>query len=220
VMRVDRDGAGFAVEYTGGVQRTRAVVVAIPPPALRTVTLPVDTEGLDILRQVGFLPSVRLNLGYERAGILDPLAITPAGMGDHPVIGIGAISAWMHGAAPAGKEVVRISASGWRSEALLGLPTPQVVDGLLSDCRALGIHLPAHDWVEVFEERHAIVRTPPGHFMESRRFGRCDRGGLHFAGDWLTGSTIEGAVRSGEAAAARTIAAVRAIRSGAVVCVT
>jgi len=82
-------------------------------------------------------------------------------------------------------------------------PADQVASQLLADCARLGVHIPAADWVDVLQEPHAIVHTPPGHFTKTHSFAARDRNGLYFAGDWLTGSTIEGAVRSGEAAAAR-----------------
>lgn len=57
----------------------------------------------------------------------------------------------------------------------------------------------------MIETPDAIVRTPPGHFRQVLEFARRDREGLHFAGDWLTGSTLEGAIRSGELAADRAL---------------
>jgi len=141
--------------------------------------------------------------GYERERVLYPGTITPAGAAQHGLSGIGSMRAWFPDRLPPGKEIVTLSAAAWRSAQLLGKPADHVASQLLADCVKAGVHVPAPDAVGVLEDRHAIVRTPPGHFRATQAFVARDRNGLELAGDWLSGSTVEGAVRSGEAAAQR-----------------
>ena len=49
--------------------------------------------------------------------------------------------------------------------------------------------------------------TPPGHYRRMAAFLRRPRKRLLYAGDWLTGSTIEGAVRTGVSAAEQILKA-------------
>ena len=200
---VESDGCAFHVHHAGAVEHASTVIVAIPAPATRALVLPLESADETFVRSIRFVPSVRAQLGYGRRGVLYPPVIAPADPGRRPIVGIGALSAWFPQRADPSKDILQVNASAWRSAELLGQPADQVASQLLADCARLGVHIPAADWVDVLQEPHAIVHTPPGHFTKTHSFAARDRNGLYFAGDWLTGSTIEGAVRSGEAAAAR-----------------
>jgi predicted NAD/FAD-dependent oxidoreductase len=183
------------------LERAKTVIVAIPPPAIKSLKLPLEEVDNAVMANIQFVPSVRINVGYRRHVHFDHPAITPCGPGRRPIVGISSMRGWMQANAPTDRDIVRISASAWRSEQLLGCATEHITRELLADCLALGVVLPAHDWLDVLEEPNAIVCTPPGHFCSTRSFVGRDRNGLFFAGDWLTGSTVEGAIRSGESAA-------------------
>jgi len=202
------EGDLIRVRHSAGVEHARTAILAIPATALRHLELPLDEADRGSINSVEYVPGLALNLGYARAGILYPPSVTPAGPRRHPVVGIGAMSAWAPMHTPAGRDLVQIRASCWRSQQLIGQSDAQIARELLSDCAQAGLHIPESDWTEVISWPNAIARTPPGHFKATQRFVQRERNGLYFAGDWLSGSTIEGAVRSGEAAAARASARV------------
>jgi protoporphyrinogen/coproporphyrinogen III oxidase len=212
VSAVEPNESGFIVWHGSEAERARTVIIAIPPPAVRLLEIPLSDQDKGALFGIRLIPSVRLNLGYDRDIRFEPPAVTPCGAGRCPIVGISSITGWQRANAPGGRDILRVSASAWRSEELLGYPQELVARELLYDCRVLGLDLPVPDWIDVLEERHAIVRTPPGHFRLARDFMKRDRNGLFFAGDWLTGSTIEGAIRSGEAAATHVTAGLRLVK--------
>lgn len=206
VSAVEWDGKGFTVHHAAGVEHAAAVVVAVPPPAMADIRLGLEHSEESFLRGIAYVPSVRAVFRYDRERVLYPGTVTPAGGARHALSGIGSMNAWFPGRLPRGQEIVTISAAGWRSAELLDQPADHVASQLLADCTRAGVHVPSPDAVTVLEDRHAIVRTPPGHFRATQAFIASSRNGLEFAGDWQSGSTIEGAVRSGEAAAARVTA--------------
>ena len=63
------------------------------------------------------------------------------------------------------------------------------------------------DWVRLYPRSEATVIPTPGHYKRMEAFTRRSRGRVLYAGDWLTGSTIEGAVRTGFLAAEQVLAA-------------
>jgi predicted NAD/FAD-dependent oxidoreductase len=202
VRVIRREGSGYVLEHGHGSTRAAAVIVAVPAQALPELAAPMSAADAADAAAVAYVPNVRLYLGYRRRVALRPPAVTPAGPGRHPIAGITALSHWIPGRVPAGHEVVGISARGWRSRELAGSPCRTVARELLADCAALGVDVPEPDWTVVFREPAAIVVPGPGHFRRAAGFLSRARRGIHFAGDWLTGSTIEGAVRTGQLAAA------------------
>jgi protoporphyrinogen/coproporphyrinogen III oxidase len=209
VTAIDGEAGQLVARHERGAVAARAAIVAIPPAALLQVRMPLAAPDWAAIRAVEFAPSLRLNLHYGRTAVLDPPAVTPCGPGPRAIVGVSAMSRWLPQRTPPGREIVRVSASASRSAQLAGLSVEAAGRALLADCRGLGLELPDPDEVTAFEEPHAIVRTPAGHFTGALRFINGVRGTLDFAGDWLTGSTIEGAVRTGEAAAGRVIARLR-----------
>jgi protoporphyrinogen oxidase len=202
------EGNVLRVRHPAGVDYARTAIFAIPVHELRQFQLPLNEADRRCIDSVQYVPGIALNLGYERRGILYPPAVTPAGPGRHALVGIGEMSSWAPMHTPAGRELVQVRASCWRSEELIGKQDTQIAEQLLSDCRQVGLHIPESDWMEVVSWPNAIVRTPAGHFTATQAFVQREHNGVYFAGDWLSGSTIEGAVRSGEAAAARATARV------------
>ena len=197
VWKIQNLPQGLSVNHSRGVEYTRTAILAIPPSDALCLDAPFTRQDLSDLSMVQYVPSVRVNFGYNREGVLNPPVITPAGKGLHPIAGVSEISRWMKSRISKGNEIVRISATAKRSEQLLQSPAGRIAQALESDCRAMGIHLPTPDWMEAVTITNAIVKTPPGHFRRSKAFLNRPREKLFFAGDWLTGSTIEGAVRTG-----------------------
>jgi predicted NAD/FAD-dependent oxidoreductase len=81
------------------------------------------------------------------------------------------------------------------------MPPEEILEIVRHHCRELGVRLPDPEWALVIAWPEAIVVPSPGHYRRAANFLSLRRDGIHFAGDWLTGSTIEGAVRSGLVAA-------------------
>lgn len=201
VSKIFETCGSLTVVHSLGAESTRTAIIAIAPPDVLHMDIPLNFQDVNDIRAVRYAPSVRVNFGYHRTCVLKPPVITTAGPGSHTVVGIAEQSRWMPLRVPEGQEIVRVSATANRSEQLVNCSTTQIPAALLSDCRSLGVYLPEPDWSEVIIHPNAIVKTPPGHFKRARAFLRRDRERIFFAGDWLTGSTIEGAVRTGLAAA-------------------
>jgi predicted NAD/FAD-dependent oxidoreductase len=99
---------------------------------------------------------------------------------------------------------------GWRSRSLLGRDDETVVAELRKEMRRLGVSLPRPAWQHVVAREHATAIPEPGFTRRLRSLAAFRHARTFLAGDWLTGtSTVEGAVRSGQAAA-RAVLAVRA----------
>ena len=190
----------FVIRQGATAHQARRVILAVPAPAALAIEAPISSEDRADLRSVSYVPNIRLYLAYRRRITMTPSVLTPAGPQRHAIAGVTAVSQWMPHHVPAGMELIGISARAWRSAQLLA-DGEDAATGIRADCRALGIDLPVPDWTEIFNSALAIVLPRPGHFRTMTRFLDRPRRGIHFAGDWLTGSTIEGAVRSGVQAA-------------------
>jgi protoporphyrinogen oxidase len=201
VIAVFEDYGSLNIRHTKGIDQCKTVILAVPPPALKLLMLPIHILDMEYLEAIQFVPVVRANLGFNRNGVLPSPAITPAGPGRHAIAGCSLLSHWIPSRVPEGIEVVRVSAMGWRSEDLLDLSPDCIVGELLSDCRKAGIEMPEPIWTKTMVERTAIVKTPPAHFRKTLQLFEPYGPGIFFAGDWISGSTIEGAVRTGIRAA-------------------
>jgi protoporphyrinogen oxidase len=202
VRTVRSDSSGIVVEHSRGETRADTAIIAVPAHVLESLAIPISAADAADIGSAQYIPNVRLYLGYRhhRPELRAP-AVTPAGPGRHAIAGITSMSQWIPTRVPRGQEVVAISARAWRSRDLIGLPEEEVARELLRDCAALGIELPTPEWTVVFSEPMAIVLPRPGHFRRMVAFLTRSRRGIRFAGDWLTGSTIEGAVYTGQLAA-------------------
>lgn len=189
-------GAGFRVRLDDGEFDADSVVAAVPPEAARAICPAGAFGGTDIER-LGAAPIVNLHAVYSRRVLRERfLAFV-----DSPVQWVFDRSA-VAGLADGQYLAVSISAA----ERWIDEPTARVRDAFLPELRRV---LPAARDAELLEffvtrERRATFRQAPG----SRRFrpaARTPVPGLALAGAWVdTGwpDTMEGAVRSGESAAA------------------
>lgn len=209
VCAIETAGSRIVISHSSGQDEARAVIVAIPAPAIREIDIALTADDRIDLESIEYVPSVRANLGYDRRSVLSAPLITIAGPGRHRISGISEMSAWNPDRVPAGKEVVRISATASLSRELLDRDDQEVIVELINECNKLGIRVPNPEWTDVVSIRDALVLPSPGHFRKTFRFVQRPRQQIHFAGDWLTGSTIEGAVRSGLTAARAVLAELR-----------
>ncbi len=196
----------LCVRHAEGETDADAVVVAIPAPqALRLA--PVTEEDEKDLEAIRYQPSVLAFLGYDAPLNLTPPSVANGGPGRHRLVGVTALGrGGMSGFIPPPNDVLAVLAMGWRSRELLDDGDDAALDALTQDARALVPALPAAAWTRVCARRYATVVSAPGLMRRVVAFARRERRGVHFAGDWLSGaSTVEGAVRSGYAAARSVI---------------
>jgi protoporphyrinogen oxidase len=203
VNRIESAGSSLRVHYGSERIDADAVVLAIPAPAIAQFDAPLLDEDRRELSEIRFESNVAVFLGYSSRLKLKSPSVMAGGTGRHALVGITALSqAGVPGLIPSGKEVVVVLTMGWRGRELIGRSEDHVVDELVKEAKALGVDLPKPDWSFVCARREATVIPEPGYFRRIVAFAARRRSGIHYAGDWLTGSsTVEGAVRSGNKAA-------------------
>jgi predicted NAD/FAD-dependent oxidoreductase len=112
----------------------------------------------------------------------------------------GSDGAW--GACPPGWQWVLVCANEAYNSELVELPDFEAIERLWADAAAIVPELPPlRAWKvrHLVKWRHAVPTMAPGHFTRMAAYTR--RPPVVFAGDWTHQACIEGAVRSGEAAA-------------------
>jgi squalene-associated FAD-dependent desaturase len=197
------------VELDQGVDEADAIVVAAPHQAVAKLVPPgtVDPEAMDAL---GASPIVNLHVHYDRRVLDEPFAA-----------GVGTTVQWLFdrtaSSGVAGGQLVAVSLSG--ADAEIGEPVATLRERYLPALERL---FPAARGATVLDftvtrEPRATFRAAPG----SRRLRpgtRTSVPGLYLAGAWTdTGwpATMEGAVRSGHAAARAALDDLAAGRLGA-----
>ena len=197
----------IAVRHAGGTVEADYAILAIPASAAAHVEGALLEADRDDLRGVRYAPNIVLFFGYERPITVQYPSVVPSGPGRHPVASVATTSRWVSDYVPEGKELVAIHASAWRSAELLEREPDKIVTALRADAEEIFGRLADPDWIRMYPRAEAMVVPSPGHYRRMRAFLRRPRQRLLFAGDWLTGSTIEGAVRTGLAAAQRILGA-------------
>jgi len=204
--QVEEHSNSVVVHHSGGKIEADHVVMAIPAPALARMRGSFTEEDRQQIQAVRFVPNLLLYFGYERPITVQHPLVTPGGPGRHAIARIRTISPWAPSYVPEGKELVSIHASSWRSAELVGEEPERAINELRRDAETIFGRLADPDWIRLYARREAVVLPDPGHFRRMRAFLRRPRKRVHFAGDWLTGSTIEGAVRTGTNAAEAILA--------------
>jgi protoporphyrinogen/coproporphyrinogen III oxidase len=203
VEAIEPLGREFEIRCSTTSLRASTVILAVPSTNLLTLQLPLAEVDRAFLESISYAPSVRVNLGYSRRGLLDPPVIVWAGPGTRPLCSMAALSVWNPVRLDAGTEVIRINATAARSNALINRASEEIVACLRADCAQYGLSTPEPEWTSVMASRDGIVIPAPGHYQRAVEFLARPRRGIYFSGDWLTGSTVEGAVRTGLMAAER-----------------
>jgi oxygen-dependent protoporphyrinogen oxidase len=199
-----RDRA-VTVHHSGGSIEADHVVLAIPATTIARLAGSIPAEDRADLESVRYVPNIVLCFGYERPITLQYPWVVPAGPGRHPIARVHNVSGWTPGRVPPGKDLVYIYGSGWRSAELVGLAPDKIVTALRSDAEEIFGRLADPDWIRLYPRSQGVVLPAPGHYRRMHALLRRPRERLLYAGDWLAGSTIEGAVRSGLAAAERIL---------------
>jgi hydroxysqualene dehydroxylase len=199
VTHLEQTADGFAVETTTGRAESRAVVVCLPPRDAAGL-LPAGIVDEHALARLGGSPIVNVHVTYDREVVDGPLAAAACG----PVQWVfdrTASSGTVRG------QYLALSLSA--ADRFIGLSTAQLRALFLP---ALAELFPAARTASVTDffvtrDRRATFRAGPG-AATLRPPQRTAIGGLAVAGAWTdTGwpDTMEGAVRSGRAAAAAVL---------------
>ena len=193
-------GGGVEVVVDGVAERYDGAVVAVPAPVAAGV---VARESLpDVVSEIEYAPHVRLYAARQGDG--------PPRSGIHAFpnetvatveLGAGGSGSW--GRVPPGWTWALVCAPAASSGRLLELPDEDLVARLWEAGSTIDDRLFPLDTAEIVHLvrwRHAVPKVGVGYFARLRRLHQ--RPPIVFAGDWLVQPCVEGAVRSGNAAAA------------------
>ncbi len=180
------------------------LVVAVPPPVGRQfVTRAIEPRWVAQLNYESVAYSGQCRLYLAMPGD------APARIHKRPLpMGLIASVEWQSsgdgawGACPEGWQWALICANEAYNQQLIERPDFEVMDRLWAAAAELVPGLPGMvEWKtrHLVKWREAVPTMPPGHFTRMSNYAR--RPPIVFAGDWTHQACIEGAVRSGEAAA-------------------
>jgi predicted NAD/FAD-dependent oxidoreductase len=180
------------------------IVVAVPPPiGNKFVTRALEPRWVALLNyeNVAYAGQCRLYLAMP--------GDAPARIHKRPLpMGLLASVEWQSGgdgawgACPPGWQWALVCANEAYNDKLIELPDFEVSGRLWKAASSIVPNLPALDaWKvqHVVKWRNAVPTMAPGHFSRMAAYTR--RPPIVFAGDWTHQACVEGAVRSGEAAA-------------------
>jgi oxygen-dependent protoporphyrinogen oxidase len=200
VTAVRADAGGVEVTTGEGHEPFDAAVVAVPAPV--AAGLLEGDHRPPWLDQVGYVPHVRLyaarhGTGPARSGI----HVFPNDVVATVELGGGRFGAW--GQVPDDWEWALVCAPAAASAPLVDAPEDDVKARLWEAATRIDPRLFAlddADVVQLIRWRHAVPDVRPGYFR--RLADLRQEPPIVFAGDWLVQPCVEGAVRSGQAAAA------------------
>lgn len=180
------------------------IVVAVPPPAGNVfVTRALEPRWVAQLNyeNIEYAGQCRLYLAMpgEAPGRIHR---RPLPMGLIASVEWQSSSAGAWGACPPGWQWALICANEAHTSDLIESPDFEVARKLFAAAREFVPNLPelaAWKVQHVVKWRNAVPTMPPGHFTRMANYAR--RPPVVFAGDWTHQACVEGAVRSGEAAA-------------------
>ena len=200
VERVTPGPDHVEIHHARGTERFDGAVVAVPAPvAAELVGREHRPAWLDDVRYAAHvrLYAARRGQRDDRSGI----HMFPNDLVATIELGGGALGSW--GQVPADWEWALVCAPAASSSALLDQPDGTVIARLWdAACKIDGrlFDLDDADVVQLIRWRHAVPEVGPGYHTRIRSFTQAPP--LVFAGDWLVQPCVEGAVRSGNAAAA------------------
>jgi len=200
VVRVSRRGTGVAVTVAGADEVFDAAVVAVPAPIAGLLVDGDDAAAL--ARGITYAPHVRVYAARRGNGRpRNSIHVLPNDLVATVERSSGRHGSW--GRAPDDWEWGLVCAPAATSLPLLDLPEEIVVDRLWREARTIDpdlFDLRDAEVVRLVRWRHAVPIVGPGYYR--RLAGLRQRAPIVFAGDWLVQPCVEGAVRSGNAAAA------------------
>lgn len=180
------------------------IVVAVPPPAAQAfVTRALEPRWVALLDYENIRYSGQCRLYLAMPGE------APARVHKRPLpMGLVASVEWQSGkdgawgACPPGWQWALVCANEAHNAELVEAPDAEVARRLFAAAREIVPNLPdLESWKvsHIVKWRQAVPTMAPGHFSRMAAYAR--RPPIVFAGDWTHQACVEGAVRSGEAAA-------------------
>ena len=204
---LERRGNSVLVHHAGGEIEADHAILAAPASAIARLEGGIEAADRVDAASVRTMPSLTLIFGYERPLTVQYPLVTPAGPGRHPIARVRTWSTLAPSYVPKGKELLAIQPMGWRSAELFERDPTAIVAGLRADAEAVFGRLADPDWIRLYPRPEGSVVVPPGHFRRMAAFLKRPRTRVFYAGDWLTGSSIEGAVQTGLSAADKVLRA-------------
>lgn len=198
---IERRERSLVIHHAGGASEAEFAILAAPAPAIAKLEGAVDAADRADAASVHYAPNLALYFGYERPITVQYADVAPAGPGRHALARVRTWSALAPSYVPKGKELLSIHAMGWRSAELLDREPSATVAALRADAEEIFGRLADPDWIRLYARADGTVVPRPGHYRRMAAFLKRPRTRLFYAGDWLTGPTIEGAVQTGLSAA-------------------
>jgi predicted NAD/FAD-dependent oxidoreductase len=202
---IEERETSVAVHHAGGTVEADYAVLAIPANAIVRLDGSINEQDRLDLGTVRYVPNIAVYFGYERPITVQFPSVSPAGPGRHAIARVRTTSTWAPQYVPEGNELLSIHATSWRSAELLDDSDDKMVKALRADAEQIFGRLADPDWIRAYPRSEAMVLPEPHHFRRMQAFQRRPRRRVLYAGDWLTGSTVEGAVRTGLTAAERIL---------------
>jgi oxygen-dependent protoporphyrinogen oxidase len=200
VQRVARDGAGVRVVTSDGESTHDAVVVAVPAPVAAEIL--ADDLRPDVLADVRYVPHVRLYAARQGAApARSGIHVFPNELVATVELGAGRFGAW--GKVPDDWAWGLVCAPAASSGARPAEPADSVSERMWTLARRIDprlFPLARADVVQLIRWPHAVPLVDRGYYARLRRVPQ--ELPVVFAGDWMVQPCVEGAVRSGETAAA------------------
>ena len=211
VRSLHRDGDGWIVETDTGQARFDAIVLAVPPSSAEDL-LPDGALHLapGWSQRLGGSPIINLHLILDRTVLQEPF-----------IAAVDSEVQWVfdrtHQSGLASGQYLAVSLSA--ADELIDVPTAALRDRFLPALKSIlpGLESAALQDFFVTREREATFRPSPG-TARLRPPARTAAPGLYLAGAWTATewpATMEGAVRSGDAAAAALLADARSLSTEA-----
>jgi oxygen-dependent protoporphyrinogen oxidase len=219
-QEVTADGAGYCVRLrTGGEERevrARGVVCATTADRVPELFPELGARQRDFFTAISYSQTVVAAVALDRrpfpqyANILVPRKEEQA----RRLAAVASLAAKNPEQVRPGGDVVELYASGRAAGQLIDLSDGDIRNALVADLPGIGLENAGFErelFHRVYRWRHALPEFNVGHFERLRSFaaGEIEDGRIVFAGDYLGGPYIEGAVTSGSAAAGRLLALLR-----------
>jgi oxygen-dependent protoporphyrinogen oxidase len=199
VARVRKLSAGVEVVTARAAYTFDGVVLALPAPAITQMLAQDDQPAW--LSQIKYAAHVRLYAAQPNPADADfGVHLIPPGRLFSIEHFSGKRGAW--GACPPYWQWALACAFGPASFDLLDMPDDEVMRALWQDCQAVApglFNLDQASVTHLMRWRWAVPIMAPGHYRLLTNYTR--QPPIVFAGDWTQQACVEGAVRSGEAAA-------------------
>jgi oxygen-dependent protoporphyrinogen oxidase len=210
-----RDGASWAVDHPGGDTAARAVVIAAPAHVAAHLLAAVDPDAAAICRQVPYVSTASVALGFRRQDVGHPLAgsgfVVARRYADARITACTWVSSKWAGRAPKGHVLLRAFLGGAHDPHVVDLSDEELVNTAIRDLSAtLGI-TGGPVVTRVARWRNAGAQHNVGHRAATAALASRLRGwpGLFVAGSGFESIGIPDCVSHGRAAAAAAAEYVR-----------